>query len=266
MSTLQAELNRLYLCGASSREAPTAGERGLMAADGAARALVLELARPADWTGISAVWQGVQTDLKLPAPAIAVSGVDGYQLWFSLTQSVPIAQAQAFLESLRAQYLGTAESGRVAVLPSADSAAQGGVRLARMVPEQQPETGFWSAFVAPDLAAIFSDEPWLDAPPTPDGQAAVLSRLECIKPAAFEEVLAQIGRATKAAISSVALPTDRQGNTPTMPGVRVLASAGSVQDPKDFLLGVMNNQSIELPLRIEAAKALLPYFERRSGG
>jgi hypothetical protein len=30
--------------------------------------------------------------------------------------------------------------------------------------------------------------------------------------------------------------------------------------PKRFLLDVMNNEALELALRIEAAKALLPYF------
>jgi hypothetical protein len=55
MNTLQAELNRLYL-----------EESSLIAPDGRVRALVLDLARPADWNVLSAVWQGVQTDLPLP--------------------------------------------------------------------------------------------------------------------------------------------------------------------------------------------------------
>ncbi|CAH1903708.1 conserved hypothetical protein [Candidatus Nitrotoga sp. HW29] len=34
-------------------------------------------------------------------------------------------------------------------------------------------------------------------------------------------------------------------------------------DPKRFLLGVMNNQSLDARLRIDAAKALLPYLYQR---
>ena len=36
-------------------------------------------------------------------------------------------------------------------------------------------------------------------------------------------------------------------------------------DPKRFLLDVMNNDSLDLVLRIEAAKALLPYFDAALG-
>ena len=39
------------------------------------------------------------------------------------------------------------------------------------------------------------------------------------------------------------------------------APEGQRLDPKRFLLEVMNDRSVELQLRIEAAKALLPYFE-----
>lgn len=40
------------------------------------------------------------------------------------------------------------------------------------------------------------------------------------------------------------------------------ASTYDGTDPKRFLLEVMNDSTAELRLRIEAAKALLPYFER----
>ena len=71
-----------------------------MAPDGTVRAMVLELVRPADWTLLSTLWRGVQTDLELPAPAIAVSGIDAYRLWFSLAEPASAAQARAFLEAL----------------------------------------------------------------------------------------------------------------------------------------------------------------------
>jgi len=40
---------------------------------------------------------------------------------------------------------------------------------------------------------------------------------------------------------------------------------GTVSIPRVFMLGVMSDKTIELHLRIEAAKALLPYFEGRFG-
>lgn len=164
MNPLQIELQRLY-------EAP----------EGQVRALILELARPADWDLLAPLWRGLQTDLGLPAPAIAVSGVDGYQLWLSLAEPVPLAEAAAFLEGLRQHYLGAVAPKRISLMPSLSDATT----QALPVPCQQAATGYWSAFVAPDLAPIFTNEPWLDQAPSPDAQAHVLARLQPIKPAAL---------------------------------------------------------------------------------
>ena len=103
MTRLQTEYQRLYLppvASADSADAP-----GLMGADGRVRALVLALSRPADWDALSPLWRGVQSDLELPAPAIAVNGVDAFELWFSLAEPLPVAQAIEFLTALRAHYL-----------------------------------------------------------------------------------------------------------------------------------------------------------------
>lgn len=189
--------------------------------------MVLELARPADWEALSKVWRGVQVDLELPAPGIAVSGMDGYQLWFSLSEPLAVTQAMAFFESLRARYLSDIAPARIRVVPAAD---------ARMVPAQQDTADHWSAFVAPDLAAVFGETPWLDFPPNPEGQAELLSRLESIKHADFLRALARL-----------------------KPAVIAPESTDTSLDPKRFLLGVMNNDAVALDLRIEAAKALLPY-------
>jgi hypothetical protein len=233
MSALQAELSRLYL----------SQESGLIAPNGSVRALVLELARPADWPLLSALWRGVQTDLELPAPAIAVSGIDAYQLWFSLTEPVSVTQAGAFLEGLRVRYLHQVAPGRVALMPSVNAANPGHIQHALRVPALHPATGRWSAFVAPDLAAIFSAEPWLDLPPSPEAQANVLARLECIKPTVFHATLERLSPVVMMEIKASVSP---RGNL----------------DPKSFLRGIMNNETIELHLRIEAAKVLLPYFEK----
>lgn len=226
MNRLQSALQRLYL----SHDG-----------DGQVRAMVLELARPADWPALSVMWKGVQTDLALPAPAIAVSGTDGYQLWFSLTASVPVAQAQAFLEGLRARYLGDVALQRVRLLPSMPS---------KMVPALQEETGHWSAFVAQDLASIFAEEPWLDRQPSVDGQADILCRLQSIQPDAFELALTLL----RPAVVPINL-----GPTASPATTSRVAAGGDDLDPKRFLRKVMNDAAVDLPLRIDAAKALLPY-------
>ncbi len=112
-----------------------------------------------------------------------------------------------------------------------------------------------------DLAAIFSEEPWLDLPPNPEAQAKVLSRLECIKPTVFHAVLERLSPVVRTATPPITSVTDETEGRPTKPEVKVSALQGNRLDPKGFLLGVMNDKTIELHLRIEAAKALLPYFE-----
>ena len=124
MITLQSELDRLYNRLAPDGRHPPGAATDLIAPDGRVRALVLALARPADWALMSVLWRGVQTDLELPAPAIAVSGIDAYQLWFSLAEPVSLAQAKAFLESLRLRYLGQIEPGRLSIRPWGDAANQ----------------------------------------------------------------------------------------------------------------------------------------------
>jgi hypothetical protein len=218
MNRLQAEQQRLYF---HSPEEPA-----LVGADGRVRAMVLELARPASWDALGKVWRGVQADLDLPAPAIAVAGIDGYQLWFSLAQPLPVARAAAFLESLRRRYLGEIAPQRIAMKAS-------------VLPPVQAAPGHWSAFVAPDLAAVFEDEPWLDLPPGADAQADLLSRLQSIKPEDLQRAFD---------------PAAEPAGTPPA------AAAGS-PDPRHFLLGIMNDPAVDLRLRIEAAKALLPHFE-----
>lgn len=266
MNTLQAELDRLYLTRGRNIQHPHGAEPGLIAPDGTVRAMVLELARPADWPLLSTLWRGVQTDLELPAPAIAVSGIDGYQLWFSLAEPASVAQARAFLESLRLRYLSLVAPGRIGMMPSVDAAMPGKIQHAMLVPALQQATGRWSAFVAPDLAAIFSEEPWLDLPPNPDAQAKVLSRLECIKPTVFHAALERMSPvAVRTETSPMTSVADEAEDSQASQEVNASALHGNSLDPRVFLLGVMNDKTVELNLRIEAAKALLPYFEERGG-
>ena len=284
MNRLPTELHRLYAPPAPNDPAPAPEQASLVNAQGQVRAMVLELGRPADWAPLAKVWHGVQAELDLPAPAIAVSGVDGYQLWFSLAEPLPAAQALAFLESLRAHFLADIKPHRISLMPALDAASAQSAqsaRHARPVPAQQASSGRWSAFVAPDLAPVFADEPWLDLPPNPDGQAALLSRLKSIVAADFQravdtlrpalptaravdppQLFAPTATAAHAAPAALAAPAARAdqavaglglANTPAAP-------AGAWRTPQDFLLDVMNDDRVALGQRIEAAKALLPSF------
>lgn len=229
---LHAELARLY-------PAPEAEA-------GPTRTLVLELARPADWAALGTVWRGVQADLGLPAPAIAVSGTDGLQLWFSLQQPVGTARAAAFLAGLRARYLPGIAPARVRTLPPAGDA--GWPRPE--VPALQAGGENWSAFVAPDLAPIFSDTPWLDVPPSPDGQADLLAPLRAMPPDTFDTAL-------QALQPAVAADAPAPATAATAPVTAPSLKAGVDLDPRAFLQRVLNDESAPLALRVEAAKTLL---------
>ncbi|MBI3383917.1 MAG: hypothetical protein HY019_18080 [Aquabacterium sp.] len=254
MSRLQSERRRLYLPLATGDQDANPQASGLVDAQGRTRAMVLELARPADWDALSAVWHGVQVDLALPAPAIAVSGVDGYQLWFSLAEPLPATRASAFLEALRVRYLPGIGPERLRMLPAVTALAPLQFQHASLVPAPQAQAERWSAFVAPDLAPVFAETPWLDFPPSEHGQAELLSRLDSIAPADFQRA--------EARLSGQLTPSPDQPQ-PNQLELREASSRDTAPalDPKRFLLKVMNDDTVAMALRIEAAKALLPFFD-----
>ena len=245
MNRVQAELERLYL-GGLVFATKDAQDLSLVDARGRVRSLVLEVVQPTGWDALSEVWQGVQMELELPAPGIAVSGQDGLQLWFSLETAIPVDRARAFLEALRMRFLAHVNPSRVRLWPTPDEPP----RHADLVPAPQADTGHWSAFVAPDLAAVFSDTPWLDVEPGDEGQAALLRPLRPMTPAAFDAALAGMRATAPHAPAPTPTPTPapETGGPPPEPS----------DDPRRFLLRVMNDETAPLALRIEAAKALLP--------
>lgn len=245
MTRLPSELHRLYLMDAPAHQGAEPQAPSLCDAQGRVRALVLGLARPADWRVVSAVWQGVQVDLGLPAPAIAVSGTDAYQLWFSLAEPLPAAQANEFLVALSARYLQGIAPERITWMPSVSLHTPPHIEHAPLVPAEQLPTDQWSAFVAPDLAPVFAQTPWLDIPPNLEGQADLLSGLSSISPVDWSQALARLRPPEVVAAVAVAASETVGANT----------------DPKAFLLAVMNNETVALSLRVDAAKALLPYVE-----
>ncbi len=265
MTRLHREFHRLFRCspivpadGALRRTDPAAAE-------GPVRTLVLELARPAWWPPLAAVWKGVQTDYGLPAPAIAVNGRDGLQLWFSLAQAQDPARGLAFLEGLRLRYLADLPRDRVGLMPwSGSTAGSGAAPLATVVPAAQAASGGWSAFVAPDLAPMFEEEPWLALHPGDDGQAELLARLDSTPLALFDAALeglqahAADARATVAASTAAAVAAAAARAASADVGTADLPAAVN-REAQRFLLAVMNDAAAPLALRVEAAKALLPW-------
>jgi len=237
MNPLQFELDRLYGLGASAAHgAAPAAAQGV-------RALVLELRPPAGWAQLSSVWTGVQSDLGLPPPAIAVSGIDALQLWFSLASPTLPSAGELFLRGLRARYLPDVGSTHIRLI--ADAA-----QLPSAPPlETSPDR--WSAFVAPDLASVFADTPWLDLPPNAEGQASLLHALEPIRQVALEAALGQLGVVEE-------VPADLKLSG--LPEVPSFEQGGA--DAERFLRGVMNDESVPMALRIEAAKGLLGHARR----
>jgi hypothetical protein len=234
MTRLSQELQRLF---------PAAD------ADGRLRTLVLALRAPADWSALGRVWQGVQADLDWPAPAIAVSGSDGVQLWFALQQPVDAATGAAVLQALVQRWLAELPPHRLCGWPGA-AGAQAPVVPALLGQGEDGER--WSAFVSADLAPMFSDTPWLEMPPNPDGQAALLAPLRAITPEELQRLPGSV-----AAVPPVP-PVLQPAAAPATVVSAVPAPTGTCTDPRQFLLGVMNDAAVPLALRIEAAKALLP--------
>jgi len=222
MSRLQAELQRLY---------PPADDGA-----GTLRAVAMELTGPPSWELLGRVWHGVQAELELPAPAIAVSGTDGLQLWFALAESVAADEAQAFLEGLRLRFLPDVAPVRIRLLLHPPP-----------VPSRREPDGNWSAFIAPDLVPVFAETPWLDFPPGDEGQAELLRGLQPIKSAAFETARDRLASSTPAAKADA----DAAATPP--------ANIAATGDARRFLLQVMNDATVPLALRIDAAKALLAH-------
>lgn len=222
-------------------------ELELVDAGGRVRTLVVAFEHAADWPHAANLYQAVQDDLDLPAPALGVAG--RYLLWFSLAQAVPLAQARAFLTALRARYLAELPEKRLAFYPGDGATA----RIA-LLPERDATSGLWSAFIDPTLGSMFSDDQWLAMAPSPDKQAELLAARKSITPAAFDAALGTLqSEAAPLAVAPAAVGTKARR--------RARLSVGSdYRDPRSFLLAVMNDETASARQRIAAAKALLPYY------
>jgi hypothetical protein len=160
------------------------GRVSLVGADGQTRALVIPFKKmhggdnAQHWSLLCTVANALQTRLELPAPAVSISGIDGYGLWLSLATPVPVALAQQFLG-----LLGQAYFPDLVLAPEAASAP------VELPPCQNPASGLWAAFIHPDLGASFADESGLEMAPPAAGQAALLDGLHSISHQQFVHAL-----------------------------------------------------------------------------
>lgn len=258
MNKLIAELQRLFFYpGLSPDEASLLSGAAQVfdpqGPDGQLRAMVLGVSGAETWDYVAALWQEVQDDLQLPAPVMAVTGADGFQLWFSLAEPVPVAKAHSFLAGLRRRYLAEVPEARLTVCPA------GAVSL---VPAINGASGKWSAFIDPSMGRVLAHEPWLDIAPNPERQADLLSHFQRIERAAFERAVMQL--APPPVVTAQSVVEAVQPGLPVMPmlgSTERLGVEGHFSDPQSFLLAVMNDPTASAAHRIDAAKALLPYWK-----
>jgi hypothetical protein len=231
----------------------------LVNSDGMVRAMVLGFERATDWDLVAKLYQGIQEDFELPAPAVSISGQAGYQLWLSLAECIPVAEARLFIDALRRKYLIDIPLAKLRFSPDAGAAS-----LVNLVPALHEASGKWSAFIDPSMGAMFVDEPGLSMAPNMDRQADMLAGLKSMKAVDFQRALNSLQSEAEANARLPEQSAVESGVFPSAPDLGRMRSTLNVgnnyTDPKTFLLAVMNDASASPGQRIKAAKALLPYF------
>ncbi len=209
MQKLISELHRLYLQeGAAPPEALAAHLRGdstlavpLTSASAMTRAIMIPFRKPKSgddaqhWTQLCAVANALQADLGLPAPAVSISGADGYGLWLSFEHPLPSTQAQQFLE-----LLGRAYFPDTLIDPSAVSMP------VELPPCHNQSSGKWAAFIHPGMGASFADESGLEMAPPMAGQVAFLEGLHSISDEQLRHALATLQPSHAQAPAAIARP------------------------------------------------------------
>jgi len=229
---------------------------------GMVRAMVINFKRAGDWDRVANLYQSLEDELDLPAPAISVSGQQGYRLWFSLAEPLPAAQASLFLNALGLNYLTDLPLAHFELCPGNDN----GQAVTELVPALHLATGKWSAFIDPRLGGMFIDEPGLEMAPNMVNQAGILASLKSIKAEEFQRALSTLQMAAEADSKGAEAASDLQSQANDLPALdtkrpRSMLKVGEdFRDPQSFLLAVINDSSASAGQRIKAAKALLPYF------
>ncbi len=192
MHKLIQELIRLYLAPGTAPEGLAARIAGqstdpvdLAGLDGLVRAIVIPFRKmrtgdeTAHWTLLCDVANALQAELDLPAPAVSVSGTDGYGLWLSLATPIASALAQEFVSLLRLAYF-----------PDVKVASDAASTLIALPPCLTPASDKWAAFIHPGMGASFADESGLEMAPPLGGQVTFLEGLQPIDAVQFDDALA----------------------------------------------------------------------------
>ncbi|MFP5392843.1 MAG: hypothetical protein ACLGI6_15050 [Gammaproteobacteria bacterium] len=204
MQELIAQLARLYLPAGPVPDG-LAGHLGGGAArtfdltrEGRVRALVIGFDRQdgdaegAHWQRLCDVANALQAELALPAPAVSISGEQGFRLWLSFEQMVPVAVMQRFADLLQGACL-------------ADLPAPGSISApVAFLPCLNPATGKWAAFIHPGMGASFAEEAGLEVAPPAAAQAAFLEPLQSIGTDKLEHALARLQGSPRAVESTPA--------------------------------------------------------------
>lgn len=229
MDIFQREVSRLFAH--DGHEDLTRIE--LINSDGKVKTLVLSLKSEHFQVLADFLW-GIVEDRKYPMPAIAVTPEEGFQVWIPLDESIELDTACIMADSLRGRYMAEVPTAGYVIRPSKLNPSLNCVQL----PPTEYSGGRWSAFVDPTLVAMFKDESWLETPPNLDKQGELLSRIE--------------------AATGIA---EKGGNEPVESNSAV-PSGGLKLNAYEFLVMVMNDASLDIQHRIEAAKVLLAHDKR----
>lgn len=186
MEKLIVELMRLYLMAPDATrtdiEAHLRGQHTLAIKpeNGMTRAIVLafdqqERGGDAHWTALCELASSLQVRFGFPAPAVSVSGADGYRLWLSLAAPLPLAEAQQFIDGLLSLGLAPGPANAADPVP--------------LPPCLDARSDRWAAFINPGMGASFIDEHGLEVAPPFAAQAAFLEGLDSIGLDQFRQAL-----------------------------------------------------------------------------
>lgn len=183
MDKLIAHLTRLYLMPDAAELAARAGHGPvpLVSAQGLGRAIVIdfpcrrEAGMEQHWLDLCEVANRLQESFGFPAPAVSITGTQGYRLWLSLAEPVPVGDARRFLALLRSAHF-----------TELDLQALDAVELP---PFLNPASGKWAAFIHPGMGASFAEDAGLEVAPPAAAQLAFLEGLDSIGKAQFFDAL-----------------------------------------------------------------------------
>lgn len=228
MQKIIAELARLYIpLGTLSPDVLNQHLLGqatqpisLVDGNGLTRAMMIPFRKMADgedaqhWSLLCSVANALQTQLGLPAPAVSISGSDGYGLWLSLEAPTPTALVQQFLELLHAAHFADMDLRSDVVTAPVE-----------LPPCLNQSSGKWAAFIHPGLGASFADESGLEMAPPFAGQAALLEGLPSITHAQLMHAVSVLQQS-----QAVAAPVSAPASEYTAPPVGLLLKDATLED------------------------------------